>query len=787
MSNFSLHIFFLILLHRVLDATHAFHPTPSRLIIAVGCGSAYIDAGRCRPSSSWRHRPYLRHTASSSHSRSDIVSLRAAAAAAGGVESSLAEVAPGGGEAIMITSPAPPIAITTTTTTTRRRTMFTDFGIASERAEPININGEVVIEQDSSGGVVDDINPRKFTGFSIEGRSRPFSFGGVSGGSSTDGKTGFSIEGRSRPFLGDTGGSSTDGNENDGAGSGGGVPATTTAPVSVSDDGQQNEKASGNDGAVRSTKDGGDASTAVTSVAEEEPPTVTSFAEEKPSAVTSVAKEKTSAVTSVVEEKPAAVKSVVEEMPLADDALVSTPKEQISTDQNNAMVVSKPSSVIIQTQQQSLPTINLPNIVDMDVEAFGLIPLIVIGISFSLALGMYFNQANDNNDTGNGNHDASGTNNEPGFLETSKNLLQQVKDAGVAGAISYALWEAAFWGVSVPVCLTSYYQITRHWPDLTSGEDARKLGLEAFAFVNFARLAVPIRVGLALSTIPWVEENILKRVNGIQDENDEYAEVESEEATIAASIENEQYLQENKAEEDGGVYSNTQFSYDDDIDMKDDGSLAASKVEDWLSQFETEVSRISSSALQKMNAGIDPALLQKKQTDTNRGDGDFGEYCEPGQVKEDCAEYIRGYLDTLASTGAVATAGEVKAIVGYLDSLSSNVTPNESTGEAFTNYLDALSTGYIPAPSSARAVFSYLDALSDVTTTSATKEVDSGPVGSRISEVEDRLNRLESSINNLPDDIASRLVEWQISQEKKMAEDTERIMKLLVEGKLLDK
>ncbi|KAL3809672.1 hypothetical protein ACHAXA_004223 [Cyclostephanos tholiformis] len=490
-----------------------------------------------------------------------------------------------------------------------------------------------------------------------------------------------------------------------------------------------------------------------------------------------------------------AVTSASDEMPPADDAsatVAATAGERISANPTSAeAAVSKPSSVIIQTQQRPLPTFNLPNIDNTNVEAFGPLPLIVIGISLSLALGMYLNQARDDNDTGDGKSDSSGDkNNEPGVLETSKNLLQKIKDAGAAGAISYALWEAAFWGISIPVCLTSYHQVTGHWPDFgTSGEDLRKLGLEAFAFVNFARLAVPIRVGLALSTIPWVERNILIRMSGSQGEVDRYAAVESDEETIAALVENEQYLRENKVGEEGEVFSKTQFSFDEDIEMKDGEPSAFSKIEDRLSRFETQVSRISSTALQKTNAGIDPTLLRKNQTDANEGDGNFGEYCEPGQVKEDCAEYLRGYLDTLASTGVVATDGEVKAIVGYLDSLSRNVTPNESTGAAFTNYLDALSTGYIPAPSSARAVFSYLDALSDVTTTSApaTSEVENSPADSRINEVEDRLKKLESSINNLPDDIASRLVEWQISQEKKLADETERIMKMLVEGKLLDK
>merc|ERR1712118_116459 len=90
-------------------------------------------------------------------------------------------------------------------------------------------------------------------------------------------------------------------------------------------------------------------------------------------------------------------------------------------------------------------------------------------------------------------------------LSESKKLLQQVKDAGVAGIISYIFWEWAFWGVSVPVCIFGYQAATGHWPDFSNQEDLQKLGAEAFAFVNVARFAVPLRIGLALSTTPWVQ------------------------------------------------------------------------------------------------------------------------------------------------------------------------------------------------------------------------------------------------------------------------------------------
>ena len=46
--------------------------------------------------------------------------------------------------------------------------------------------------------------------------------------------------------------------------------------------------------------------------------------------------------------------------------------------------------------------------------------------------------------------------------EDKENMMQQVKDAGVAGIISYVFWEWAFWGVSVPVCIFGYYEVRQH-------------------------------------------------------------------------------------------------------------------------------------------------------------------------------------------------------------------------------------------------------------------------------------------------------------------------------------
>merc|ERR1719326_1522677 len=77
-------------------------------------------------------------------------------------------------------------------------------------------------------------------------------------------------------------------------------------------------------------------------------------------------------------------------------------------------------------------------------------------------------------------------------MDEGKQLMQKVKDAGTAGIISYIFWEWAFWGVSIPVCISAYYAATGHWPDYSNQDDLAKLGGEAFAFVNVARFAVPL-------------------------------------------------------------------------------------------------------------------------------------------------------------------------------------------------------------------------------------------------------------------------------------------------------
>lgn len=63
----------------------------------------------------------------------------------------------------------------------------------------------------------------------------------------------------------------------------------------------------------------------------------------------------------------------------------------------------------------------------------------------------------------------------------------------------------------VPIVSLGYKQTTGHFPDFTDKSDLAILGAEVVAFANVARFALPLRIGLAITTIPWVQENVVDR------------------------------------------------------------------------------------------------------------------------------------------------------------------------------------------------------------------------------------------------------------------------------------
>lgn len=89
--------------------------------------------------------------------------------------------------------------------------------------------------------------------------------------------------------------------------------------------------------------------------------------------------------------------------------------------------------------------------------------------------------------------------------------MKQIKEAGAAGIISFGMVQLVFWSLSLFVALVCYVRITGQLPDWTDSEEMSKSGAEAFAYVNIARFAAPLRVGLALSSTPWIHKNLLDR------------------------------------------------------------------------------------------------------------------------------------------------------------------------------------------------------------------------------------------------------------------------------------
>eukprot|EP00977_Amphora_coffeiformis_P012390 scaffold3063_cov191-Amphora_coffeaeformis.AAC.2 len=97
-------------------------------------------------------------------------------------------------------------------------------------------------------------------------------------------------------------------------------------------------------------------------------------------------------------------------------------------------------------------------------------------------------------------------------LPEAKKLMEKIKETGTAGIISFGLVQLGFWSLSLVVALGGYIKLMGHLPDWTDKEEMSKLGAEAFAYVNIARFAAPLRIGLALSSAPWIQSNLLDRL-----------------------------------------------------------------------------------------------------------------------------------------------------------------------------------------------------------------------------------------------------------------------------------
>lgn len=98
--------------------------------------------------------------------------------------------------------------------------------------------------------------------------------------------------------------------------------------------------------------------------------------------------------------------------------------------------------------------------------------------------------------------------------------MDNVKQYGAAGTVSYVLVELAFWAVALPVAVGWYRVAEGSWLDLGDpGDKARLLGAGT-VFINGVRLLVPLRLTAALALAPWVSRgmNALGSGDAVDDE-----------------------------------------------------------------------------------------------------------------------------------------------------------------------------------------------------------------------------------------------------------------------------
>ena len=104
--------------------------------------------------------------------------------------------------------------------------------------------------------------------------------------------------------------------------------------------------------------------------------------------------------------------------------------------------------------------------------------------------------------------------------EFRKPLIDQIKSAGTAGIVSYAITEGGFWVISIPLAIAAVAATTGALPDFTTNDGKAAVGGYSFAFLTFARTIVPLRIAFALGLTPWVNDNIMSRFKSDDDDDD---------------------------------------------------------------------------------------------------------------------------------------------------------------------------------------------------------------------------------------------------------------------------
>lgn len=92
------------------------------------------------------------------------------------------------------------------------------------------------------------------------------------------------------------------------------------------------------------------------------------------------------------------------------------------------------------------------------------------------------------------------------LISGEANERDQIKAAGVSGVASYVITELGFWAISFPIIIASFHASTGEWLNISIDEDRLKILTYSAGFLSIARLAVPLRLGLAVYLQPYVKD-----------------------------------------------------------------------------------------------------------------------------------------------------------------------------------------------------------------------------------------------------------------------------------------
>ena len=89
--------------------------------------------------------------------------------------------------------------------------------------------------------------------------------------------------------------------------------------------------------------------------------------------------------------------------------------------------------------------------------------------------------------------------------------MDEIKALGLSGTTSYVITELMFWAIATPIVVAGYHTNTGAWLSLADPTERTQILAMSTGFVTAIRLAVPLRLGIAISLTPWVKMNITSK------------------------------------------------------------------------------------------------------------------------------------------------------------------------------------------------------------------------------------------------------------------------------------